>query len=298
MKILALNGGGMRGYVTAVLLAKAENHFGKHLRDTVGLITGVSTGSIIGAALAAGIPAQRIVSLYRELHPVVFGKRRNFFRWMFQSRFPSSGLESVLKEHLNMKMGDLDYHYMVPAYRISDGKQDGGSMRGYTHARFWKSWQEDSSSILLWKAVMASCAAPSMFDPVEINGEHYIDGGVAANNPSTCALAEAIELGSSLNECSMMHIGSTPLAAMEKPMSFRGLLRTMTTTPGLMIDATDEVISYQCKRLIGSRYLTINSNPYGYPDVTFDSNDFERMATYASVLFNEHEERIMKFLES
>ena len=84
---------------------------------------------------------------------------------------------------------------------------------------------------------------------------------------------------------------------MEKPESFRGLLNTMTSSPGLMIDATVDVVDYQCQLLIGDRYVTIGSNPLGHPDVTFDSNDFDRMTMYASILWRESEVRIMDFLE-
>lgn len=291
MKILSLNGGGMRGFVTALILAKAENNIGKSLRESVDLITGVSTGSIIGAALANGMAAQRVVSMYRELQPAIFGNRRNMLRWLFNSRFPSDGLMRVLRDNMNTPLGELETRLMIPAYRIS------GADTGYTREKFWKSWREGDAKTSLWEVCMASSAAPGMFDPVKIGDEYYVDGGVAANNPSTCAIAEGIQLGAPLSHISILHIGSTPLPAIEKPASFRGLLNTMTSVPGLMVDATVDVIGYQCQRLLGDRYLSIASNPINHPDVTFDSNDFDRMTMYASILWRENEDRIMAFLE-
>jgi patatin-like phospholipase/acyl hydrolase len=54
MNILSLNGGGTSGLMTALILAKIENEYGnKHICcELFDLITGVSTGSIIGALLS------------------------------------------------------------------------------------------------------------------------------------------------------------------------------------------------------------------------------------------------------
>jgi predicted acylesterase/phospholipase RssA len=46
------------------------------------------------------------------------------------------------------------------------------------------------SDVKLWQAVAATCAAPAVFAPVQIDGESYVDGGVVANDPTLLALAE------------------------------------------------------------------------------------------------------------
>src|ERR1700693_1581590 len=72
-RVLSLDGGGMRGTYTATYLDKVAATFAKR-RGTdaldVGaafdLIVGTSTGGIIAAALAAGMPLSEIVSLYAD----------------------------------------------------------------------------------------------------------------------------------------------------------------------------------------------------------------------------------------
>ena len=54
----------VRGIIPAIALAKLENTTGRLARDTFSFVAGTSTGSIIVAAIAAGVPAARIVHLY------------------------------------------------------------------------------------------------------------------------------------------------------------------------------------------------------------------------------------------
>ena len=83
--MLAIDGGGVRGIIPAVLLAKLEAETGKPARETFDFVAGTSTGAVIVAALAAGIPADRLVSLYRRRGPE-----------LFRSIFLVSGLRRLL----------------------------------------------------------------------------------------------------------------------------------------------------------------------------------------------------------
>jgi predicted acylesterase/phospholipase RssA len=62
--LLSIDGGGIRGIIPAVALAKLETTTGRPTRETFSFVAGTSTGAIIAAAIAAGIPATRIVELY------------------------------------------------------------------------------------------------------------------------------------------------------------------------------------------------------------------------------------------
>src|SRR5215217_6934816 len=62
--LLSIDGGGIRGIIPAVVLAKLESTTGQLTRDIFSFVGGTSTGAIIAAAIAAGIPAPRIVELY------------------------------------------------------------------------------------------------------------------------------------------------------------------------------------------------------------------------------------------
>jgi uncharacterized protein len=70
--LLAIDGGGVRGLVPAVALAKLEATTGRLVRDTFSFVAGTSTGAIIDTTIAAGVPAARIVSLYLDRAREVF----------------------------------------------------------------------------------------------------------------------------------------------------------------------------------------------------------------------------------
>jgi patatin-like phospholipase/acyl hydrolase len=62
--LLSIDGGGIRGIIPAVALAKLEATTGRPARETFSFVGGTSTAAIIAAAIAAGIPATRMVQLY------------------------------------------------------------------------------------------------------------------------------------------------------------------------------------------------------------------------------------------
>ena len=70
--LLSIDGGGLRGIISAAALAKLEATTGRPARETFSFAAGTSTGAIIAAAIAAGIPATSIVELYVERAREVF----------------------------------------------------------------------------------------------------------------------------------------------------------------------------------------------------------------------------------
>jgi Patatin-like phospholipase len=54
--LLSIDGGGIRGIIPAIALAKLEDTTGKLTRDTFSFVAGTSTGAIIAAGVAAGVP--------------------------------------------------------------------------------------------------------------------------------------------------------------------------------------------------------------------------------------------------
>ena len=78
-RVLSLDGGGMRGIYTGAFLARLTDQFARIRGESAldlgrgfDLITGTSTGAIVGCALAVGRPMMEVVALYREHGPKFF----------------------------------------------------------------------------------------------------------------------------------------------------------------------------------------------------------------------------------
>ena len=192
-RILALDGGGVRGIVTAAWLAALEDATGRPARDHFDLIAGSSTGAILAAAVAGCRPAGDIAGLYarhaREIFPGRGARlwsrlKRVFSHGLSAPRYDGKGLDRVLARLFgNGKLGELPVRTLVTAY----------DAWGRNPVVF-KSWKPEHADLPVWSVCRASCSAPGYFPAhvVTLDGRPrpLIDGGVVANNPAACALAE------------------------------------------------------------------------------------------------------------
>src|SRR3954447_6363322 len=74
MRVLAIDGGGIRGIIPALVLADLEERTGRPIASLFDLIAGTSTGGILACALTVpdANPAARVVDLYRRRGPDIF----------------------------------------------------------------------------------------------------------------------------------------------------------------------------------------------------------------------------------
>src|SRR5512132_4437311 len=76
MRVLSIDGGGIRGLIPAVVLTEIEKRSGKRIWELFDLIAGTSTGGILACALCAPdpLPAEELVKLYEEEGPDIFSR--------------------------------------------------------------------------------------------------------------------------------------------------------------------------------------------------------------------------------
>jgi len=190
-RILALDGGGIRGAMSLGFLERIEEilrdrHGNPDLRlcEYFDLIGGTSTGSIIAAGLALGMTATELKDLYLELGGKVFGAKKVK---LWEALFKTEPLE----EQLERIFGDvtLGSESLKTGICIVTKRADTGStwpLINHPKGKFYGENQE----ILVRQAVRASAAAPVFFKPITIDlggGQvgAFIDGGVSmANNPA------------------------------------------------------------------------------------------------------------------
>ncbi|NJK83660.1 MAG: hypothetical protein HC912_07425 [Saprospiraceae bacterium] len=197
-RILSLDGGGIRGALTLGFLVKIEeilcrryNNPNYKLCDYFDLIGGTSTGSIIAAGLAIGLSAKEIQELYLVLGEKIFGKKYGWLTLLTKGKsFDAEPLKAELKKVFqDITIGDeaIKTGLCIVAKRADTYST--WPVVNHPKAVYYKY----NKNILLREMVRASTAAPTYFEPQEINvGTQaepqmaaFIDGGISMfNNPA------------------------------------------------------------------------------------------------------------------
>jgi len=237
-RILSLDGGGVRGYLSIRLLENIENHLNtkegdqKPLGERFDLIVGTSTGAIIAGLLAIGKSAKEIRKLYENDIPVIFGKqmKRNVVSGiMFPKYKPNELLKKAESYFEDLTFEDVKTDLIVTSVDIST-----------MTPRFYKSDFADKNKARadekLSSAIVASASAPVYF-PVARDLKHsdyLIDGGIVANNPSMVGIVDALtferdskhgtQKPDSLGDILLLSIGTGEQT--EKPYDLKPLLNT------------------------------------------------------------------------
>ncbi len=195
-RILTIDGGGVRGIVPAVVLAELERQTGRLTRESFDFVAGTSTGGVLAAGIAAGIPAERLVRLYAERSPHVF---RRFpvvslvRRIMTGTMYETDVLHRLIREELGdeareWRLNDAPIDMLISAKRLSDGMP-------WYFVRDNPANSCRAGEYRLADVATASAAAPTYFAPWKLAGiGELIDGGIGiAGNPVFQACVEAFE---------------------------------------------------------------------------------------------------------
>jgi len=212
LKILSIDGGGIRGIIPATVLVEVERLTGRPAAETFDIVAGTSTGGILALALAMpsdssgpAWSARDLVSLYEREGPSIFsrslGHRIRSAGGLLDERYPSAGLESAFDEYFDdARLKDALCDVLVTAYDIEE--------RTTFFFKSASARSNEGDDYAMRDAALATSAAPTYFQPVKVDrgsGRPYlalVDGGVFANNPAMCAYAEALkrELGARADE--------------------------------------------------------------------------------------------------
>jgi patatin-like phospholipase/acyl hydrolase len=188
-RILSIDGGGIRGVFPAHLLCCMKHRLGINIEEHFDMIAGTSTGSIVAAAVACKIDPGNIVAMFREHGPKIFSKKSSWlpgkYQPAFESLYENEALKTALVETFKeIKLGEIPIPLLMPATDIGNGG---------VHV-FKSAYQKDydrDGRVLLHQAILASCSAPTYFNPTKVNEYLLSDGGLWANNPSLAAVIDA-----------------------------------------------------------------------------------------------------------
>jgi predicted acylesterase/phospholipase RssA len=264
IRILAIDGGGIRGLVPAVILGKLERLTRRPTAELFDLMAGTSTGGILALGLARPGPdgrprytAEEMAGLYEKEGGRIF--RTSWWRKarslgsLTEERYPSAGIEEVLRQYFGeSRLKDARTEVLVPSYEIE--------RRAPFFFRSAMARERSDYDFPMWQVARATSAAPTYFEPARIpaGNDHWalIDGGVFANNPAACALVEARTRHPKATEFVMMSVGTgirLRRYAIDEAQRW-GAARWLRPVLDIVLDGVSETVDYQMRQILGEDY--------------------------------------------
>jgi patatin-like phospholipase/acyl hydrolase len=278
IRILSLDGGGIRGIITCVILKYIEeqlqkmDHPNAKIGDYFDLIAGSSTGGLLASILLfpdnnnkARFSVQEALDIYAKKGDDIF----NVTFWeqiinpfgLFNEKISQRNLEKQLEEVFGkLELKDFIKPSLITSYDILQRK-----------AKFFTSHdaKESVQNFLVKDVCRATSAAPTYFEPALIKslyGQEFtlIDGGVYANNPALCAYAEARKIKfskiledenkidyPSINDMIIVSIGTGTVLKSYKFKDFEnaGKIKWISPLIDILLSANVETVDYHIKKM-------------------------------------------------
>jgi patatin-like phospholipase/acyl hydrolase len=301
MKMLCIDGGGIRGVFAIAILQSIEEEYKKPIGELVDLVAGTSTGSIIAASIAVNKPMSDVLAGYKNYGKKIFTRQAKV--GIFKSIYSDRYLRRFFRKAYGDKtLADITSPLLIPAVDLTHG-------RPFVHRSNYGNKDAENLSLKLWDAVLSSCSAPVYFPPNNIDN-HYlsIDGGLWANNPSMVCVTEGLQFfNMPLRDIEILSIG-TGLQSIDfsiRQNKYWGVKQwlpfqfpSMKVTPKLLdlaLQLSSESVSYQCRHLLGEKYLRINEElgrEVPFDDITC----IEELFCLGKSIYEEQRDAIESFL--
>lgn len=260
-RILALDGGGLRGAFTAAALAKWDEMIGgdggNEMVKNFDLVAGTSTGAILAVGLGLGLSSKDLLKFYRSEGPKIFPKNRALRHWL-KSKYESGTLRDRLESVLGTrKLRESCVRLVIPTVRAVHGEAEAITTPHSADRTAFR----DISAV---DAVLASSAAPTYFDDAEVAGniavETYLDGGIWANNPVLPAIAEAVRhLKVPLDRIDVLSVGTMGNEVDFTESLRKGIAGWAPSSADLFFAAQESAAATLADTFLGlSRHLRVN----------------------------------------
>ncbi|HQT92841.1 MAG TPA: patatin-like phospholipase family protein [Candidatus Kryptobacter bacterium] len=260
-RILSLDGGGIRGIITASLLHRlgSEPRLTGFL-EKVDLLAGTSTGGLLALALANGVTPGEMRDIYAKEGSYIFWDTlihdvKSLWR-IIGAGYSNKHLEDVLLRVFgDTTLDQLKKRVLITAFDLSNGAAD-IRRRSWKPKIFHNFEGEDSDGKQpAYKVGLYTSAAPTYFPTTG----GYVDGGVFANNPSMCALAQSQDLRffetPRLGDVVMLSLGTgSSLTFIEGKRHDWGYAQWVRPILNLMLDGVAGLADYECKQMLKDNY--------------------------------------------
>jgi predicted acylesterase/phospholipase RssA len=261
LRILSIDGGGIRGIIPAKVLAHIEDLTKQPIANLFDVIAGTSTGGILALGLtcpgtdgAPKHPATDLVDLYINRGAAIFTK--TFFteeEKYVLPKYKETALEKALAEYLaDARLKDAVTRVTVTAYETE-------RRRPFFFRSVRAAADPDHYDYLMRDVARATSAAPTYFPPHKVSTnpapDYYslVDGGVFANNPGMCAYVDALAEVGARKDVFMVSLGTGSLT---RPLQYDaikrwGELQWIQPIIDVLMDGVSNATDYQLEQILG-----------------------------------------------
>jgi uncharacterized protein len=262
VKILSIDGGGIRGIIPALILAEIERRTKRPIAELFDLIAGTSTGGLIalgltklGAGNKPQYTAQEIAKLYETHGSMIFSRsiwHRLYAAGSFlEEKYPSDGIERVLEEYFgDARLKDVLTNVLISSYEIEK--------RFPFFFKSSRAKQRADYDFPMKKVARATSAAPTYFEPLKLEAQEspgyyaLIDGGVYANNPAMCGYVEAVSTQKEPCDCLVVSLGT---GEHTRPIPYNdakdwGLAMWAQPILNVVFDGVSDTVDYQLQQVL------------------------------------------------
>jgi patatin-like phospholipase/acyl hydrolase len=250
--VLSIRGGGIRGIIPCCCLIKLESQLGGLTRDHIDYCAGTSTGALLTAAVAAGIPASQLLAVYTERSKEIFTPtglaadgKLIIQGYKYDPKNLRDVLVSVFGATASWTIDDCPIGVMISATAM-DGHnwffvKDNPKNRSTTGA------------VKLVDAATASACAPTYFDhwPIAgIQGQtiYFFDGGAGGTaNPAYQACVEVFAYDNfTPAETRVVALGTGYFPGGNNPP--KGLVPTIEWVTSTLVDTSEDWVDDAVRR--------------------------------------------------
>jgi patatin-like phospholipase/acyl hydrolase len=267
IKVLSIDGGGIRGLIPALFLSDIEQRTSKPIAELFDVVAGTSTGGILALGLTKPGPdrkpqyaAKELVGLYETKGKEIFS--RSIWHWiraldnLIDEKYPAKGIDTVLEEYFgNARLKEVLTDVFITSYALE--------RRMPFFFRSSRAKKQEDYDFSIKKVARATSAAPTYFEPLKLPEradpkDYYalVDGGVFANNPTLCAFVEAkVESEKNDEDYLVVSLGT---GTYTRPILYKqaknwGLVQWAKPILDVVFDGVSDTVDYQMRHLLPER---------------------------------------------